>query len=224
MDMVKEVAGHVNSAHAQVDNVMFSYCFRFGEDFEVLMEPWRKFVEEVKLRAIAPKKNEKVLLILLSDYVVFASGKKKPKWKGKVSLIDCWVADLPEEEDQQNLFALYCPASSTKYVFSAASPEEKNKWVGLLVDHIAKTLADSHTPSGQRASHFDKSQLAIKKDSNAFFKNPEKPLLSGEEFQMLQAIVIVPDVISESDKKRETQTAKKRETQTTKNRDTQASK
>jgi hypothetical protein len=41
---------------------------------------------------------------------------------------------------------------------------------------------------------------------------------------MLQAIVIVPDVISESDKKRETQTAKKRETQTTKNRDTQASK
>lgn len=35
LSLVKEVAGHVNSAHAQVDNAMFAWCCRFGEDFEV---------------------------------------------------------------------------------------------------------------------------------------------------------------------------------------------
>ena len=35
LTLVKEVAGHVNSAHAELDNTMFTLCMRLGEEFSV---------------------------------------------------------------------------------------------------------------------------------------------------------------------------------------------
>lgn len=86
---------------------MFTWCCRFGEDFEELMEPWRSHIDEVKLRVVGSKKNDKRLLILLSDHIVLASAHKKPKWKGKLHLAKCWLVDSPDIEGIFFFFFFY---------------------------------------------------------------------------------------------------------------------
>lgn len=62
------------------------------------MEPWRSHIDEIKLKLVSSKKNDRRLLILLSDHIVLASVHKKPKWKGKIHLAKCWLVDSPDIE------------------------------------------------------------------------------------------------------------------------------
>merc|ERR1712137_449404 len=166
LNMVKEVAGHVNSAHAEVDNAMFTLCCRFGEDFEELMEPWRTCADEIVLKIVGSKKNDRQLMILLSDYIVLASAHKKPKWKGKIQLAKCWIIDTADTEEHQNLFTLYCPLDSIKVTYSCSSAEEKKTWVDKIRIQITKTIEDQRLPNQElRQTSFDSRKLSAQKGS-----------------------------------------------------------
>ena len=63
-----------------------------------MVEPWRTYISEIKLKEVNGTKKKPILLLLLNDHVVFATGKKKNKYKGKLELIECWVADISNTE------------------------------------------------------------------------------------------------------------------------------
>ena len=62
------------------------------------MEPWRTIIGEITLKTVSSKKNNKQLLILLTDHIVLATAQKKPKWKGKMHLAKCWLIDVADIE------------------------------------------------------------------------------------------------------------------------------
>ena len=62
------------------------------------MEPWRKFLGEIKLKCISGKKNDKQKILLLTDHIILASGHNKPKFKGKIHLANCWVVNMKDTD------------------------------------------------------------------------------------------------------------------------------
>jgi len=212
LSLVKDVAGHVNSAHAQVDNGMFTLAVRFGENFDELMEPWRTIIGEITLKTVSSKKNNKQLLILLTDHIVLATAQKKPKWKGKMHLAKCWLIDVADIEEYQHLFTIYCPSENIKTTFSCASAEEKETWLKKLAEQIEKTVNDPRVDSDLRSSAFDQTRLNQKKGSDPFFNNPQKVLLSSDEFHFLETIVKefeITEAKKKEKEKRETKLSRK---------------